>query len=78
MIEDLLGDVRDFETLRISDLIRGFLANQTVLIRRPKAIRPWQHVSDALAGYVLLAEQLLAQPQRFASAFNFGPNEEDA
>jgi CDP-glucose 4,6-dehydratase len=62
----------------IPDLIRGFQAKQPVLIRNPKAIRPWQHVLDPLHGYILLAEQLLAQRAQFASAFNFGPGEEDA
>lgn len=62
----------------IPDLIRGFLTKQPALIRRPKAIRPWQHVLDALCGYMMIAEQLLAQRPRFASSFNFGPSDEDA
>jgi CDP-glucose 4,6-dehydratase len=62
----------------VPDLIRGFQARQTVLIRRPGAIRPWQHVLDPLHGYILLAEKLLTQESQFATAFNFGPNEEDA
>lgn len=62
----------------IPDLVRGFLANQPVLIRHPRAIRPWQHVLEALFGYIVLAEQLMAQPKQFASSFNFGPQEEDA
>jgi CDP-glucose 4,6-dehydratase len=62
----------------IPDLIRGFQTKQPVLIRHPKAIRPWQHVLEPLHGYMLLAEQLLAQQTPFASAFNFGPANEDA
>ena len=61
----------------IPDLIRGFRSNQPVLIRRPNAIRPWQHVLDPLHGYLMLAQELLAQPARFASAYNFGPSDED-
>jgi CDP-glucose 4,6-dehydratase len=61
----------------IPDLIRGFRSNQTVLIRRPNAIRPWQHVLDPLHGYMMLAQELLAQPARFASAYNFGPSDDD-
>jgi CDP-glucose 4,6-dehydratase len=60
----------------IPDLIRGFHAGQAVMIRNPQAIRPWQHVLEPLHGYMLLAEQLLAG--RCASAFNFGPGEDDA
>jgi CDP-glucose 4,6-dehydratase len=62
----------------IPDLIRGFQAKQPVLIRQPKAIRPWQHVLEPLHGYIMLVEQLLAERAQFASAFNFGPSDEDA
>jgi len=62
----------------IPDLIRGFKSKQPVLIRRPKAIRPWQHVLEPLHGYIMLAEGLLARPAHFATSFNFGPGEEDA
>jgi CDP-glucose 4,6-dehydratase len=62
----------------IPDLIRGFQAKQPVLIRRPDAIRPWQHVLDPLWGYILLAEALLARDPRYASAFNFGPGNADS
>ena len=63
----------------IPDLVRGFLAGEPVRIRRPKAIRPWQHVLEPLAGYISLAEHLLsAEPAHYASAYNFGPADEDA
>jgi CDP-glucose 4,6-dehydratase len=62
----------------IPDLVRGFLARKPVLIRRPKSIRPWQHVLDPLHGYVRLAEEMLAERVQFASSFNFGPTAEDA
>lgn len=61
----------------IPDLIRGFAAEQPVRIRQPKAIRPWQHVLDALYGYLQLAEELIAERSQFASSFNFGPSDED-
>jgi len=61
----------------IPDLIRGFLANEPVLIRRPSAVRPWQHVLEPLMGYINLAERLLAGEARFADAFNFGPDFDD-
>ena len=63
----------------IPDLIRGFLASESVLIRRPNAVRPWQHVLEPLAGYIALAEHLLSDdPARYATAFNFGPSDDDA
>jgi len=70
----------DWSTDRlIPDLVRGFLASEAVLIRRPDAIRPWQHVLEPLAGYIALAERLLSKDGAdYATAFNFGPSEEDA
>jgi CDP-glucose 4,6-dehydratase len=62
----------------IPDLVRGFLAGQPVLIRRPHAIRPWQHVMEPLHGYISLAEHLLSHNPRFATAYNFGPHDDDA
>lgn len=62
----------------VPDLIRGFLKQQPVQIRRPAAIRPWQHVLEPLHGYMMLAERLLVEPTRFASSFNFGPRAEDS
>jgi CDP-glucose 4,6-dehydratase len=63
----------------IPDLVRGFLLGEPVRIRRPHAIRPWQHVLEPLAGYIALAEHLLSSdPARYATAYNFGPAESDA
>jgi CDP-glucose 4,6-dehydratase len=61
----------------IPDLIRGFQSGEPVPIRRPNAVRPWQHVLELLHGYILLAEHLLEKPAKFASSFNFGPGDED-
>jgi CDP-glucose 4,6-dehydratase len=62
----------------IPDLVRGFLAGEPVRIRRPHAIRPWQHVMEPLHGYIRLAEQLLTHDPKFATAYNFGPHDDDA
>jgi CDP-glucose 4,6-dehydratase len=62
----------------VPDLIRGFQIGQPVLIRRPKAVRPWQHVLEPLRGYILLAERLLTGRSEFSSSFNFGPADGDA
>lgn len=61
----------------IPDLVRGFCSGKPVLIRRPNAIRPWQHVLEPLRGYLMLAERLLMPDTRCASAYNFGPEDED-
>jgi CDP-glucose 4,6-dehydratase len=46
-------------------------------IRRPEAIRPWQHVLEPLQGYLALAESLWQTPD-LAGAYNFGPNTHEA
>jgi len=69
----------DWSTDRlIPDLVRGFVEGKPALIRRPHAIRPWQHVLEPLHGYMLLAEKLLSGEPRYATAFNFGPSDDDA
>lgn len=57
----------------VPDAIRAFSAGRTLEIRNPEAVRPWQHVLEPLAGYLLLAEALTADPARFARGWNFGP-----
>ena len=72
----------DWSTDRLlPDLVRGFLSDAPVPIRRPNAIRPWQHVLEPLHGYLTLAEKLFSggpEAARFATAYNFGPTEDDA
>ncbi len=62
----------------IPDIIYSFQKKQKVNIRNPHAVRPWQHVLEPLSGYMLLAELLFTEGSRFAEAWNFGPNVEDA
>lgn len=61
----------------IPDAIRAWNADQPLEIRRPQAIRPWQHVLEPLFGYIKLAEQLWQQPT-LAGAYNFGPQTHEA
>lgn len=62
----------------VPDLVRAFEAGASPLIRSPDSVRPWQHVLEALGGYLLLAERLLTDDRSFADAWNFGPSDEDA
>src|SRR5438477_216623 len=51
----------DWATDRLlPDLVRAFEAGAAPLIRAPDAVRPWQHVLEALGGYLMIAERLLA------------------
>ncbi len=62
----------------VPDLVRAFASGTAPLIRAPQAVRPWQHVLEALAGYQAIAERLLGGDRRFAEAWNFGPPDDDA
>lgn len=62
----------------VPDILRALEKQESVLIRNPHAIRPWQHVLEPLSGYLLLAERLYKQGQADAEGWNFGPREEDA
>ncbi|MBB5347682.1 CDP-glucose 4,6-dehydratase [Desulfoprunum benzoelyticum] len=61
----------------IPDILRAFEQKQPVVIRNPRAIRPWQHVLEPLGGYLVLAEHLWNHGQAFAQGWNFGPRDED-
>lgn len=62
----------------VPDCVRSFTAGESVVIRNPQAHRPWQHVLEPLAGYLMLAERLVDEPAGVAEAWNFGPSADDA
>ncbi len=62
----------------IPDILRAFSSNQPVVIRNPKATRPWQHVLEPLSGYLVLAQNLWTGGSKYAEGWNFGPKDEDA
>ena len=59
------------------DAVRAWDANLPLVIRRPSAVRPWQHVLEPLNGYLVLAEKIYAESS-LAGAFNFGPQTHEA
>lgn len=61
----------------IPDILTAFSENRPVTIRSPQSIRPWQHVLEPLNGYLTLAEKLHDGDTHLATAWNFGPHEED-
>jgi len=61
----------------IPDILRSFERNELVVIRNPKATRPWQHVLEPLSGYLILAQKLYEDQKEYAEGWNFGPNEKD-
>jgi len=58
--------------------MRAISSGQSVNIRNPHAIRPWQHVLEPLSGYLLLAQKLDEKGPAFAEGWNFGPDDQDA
>jgi len=61
----------------IPDAVRAWQSGKTLEVRRPEAVRPWQHVLEPLAGYLTLARRLW-QEMPLAGAYNFGPRAGDA
>ncbi len=59
----------------IPDIVRSLSKGKQIIIRNPKATRPWQHVLEPLSGYLLLGRLLYEKGQEFAEAWNFGPND---
>lgn len=60
----------------VPDAIRAFGGGEPLRLRRPDAIRPWQHVLEPLCGYLTLAERLASEGASYAEAWNFGPDVE--
>ncbi|WP_417251466.1 CDP-glucose 4,6-dehydratase [Castellaniella sp.] len=61
----------------IPDAVRCWQAGRALPVRRPQAIRPWQHVLEPVGAYLRLAQALHSQPT-LASAYNFGPHTHEA
>ncbi len=57
----------------IPDCIKAWTKNKKAIIRNPKSTRPWQHVLEALRGYIVLAIYLSKNSKIAGEPFNFGP-----
>lgn len=57
----------------IPAIINAFQSQSKVVLRNPNAVRPWQHVLEALYGYLLIAEKLYNN-EGYDIAYNFGPD----
>lgn len=60
----------------IPDIMRAISEKKKLIVRNPRATRPWQHVLDPLAGYLMLGRKLLEGEKEFAQGWNFGPGAE--
>ncbi len=57
----------------IPDCVRAWSKNKLAIIRNPKSTRPWQHVLEAVWGYIALATFLNSNKKIHGESFNFGP-----
>lgn len=61
----------------VPDCMRALLRGETIKVRNPNAVRPWQHVLESLNGYLCLAQKLYGDGSQYAEAWNFGPDDKD-
>src|SRR5262245_336920 len=62
----------------IPEAVAALMRGEPVSLRHPEATRPWQHVLDCLHGYLVLAEALKGDAQRYSGEWNFGPHDANA
>ncbi|MBU3170209.1 CDP-glucose 4,6-dehydratase [Clostridium estertheticum] len=60
----------------VPDIIKYLIKSESVSIRNPFAIRPWQHVLEPLNGYMMLAETMWQNGEKYSEAWNFGPDDD--
>ncbi len=60
----------------VPDIMRAQAAGAPITIRNPESVRPWQHVLEPIAGYLMVAARLAQGDERCAGAWNFGPDAE--
>jgi CDP-glucose 4,6-dehydratase len=58
----------------IPDVFNSIRTDNSLEIRSPNSVRPWQHVFEPIYGYLLLAYEMNENPIKFGSSWNFGPD----
>lgn len=62
----------------VPDCMRSLSKGETIKVRNPMSIRPWQHVLEPLSGYLWLGARLREDPRQFSGGWNFGPADSSA
>lgn len=62
----------------VPDVVRAIADRRPVRLRYPRARRPWQHVLEPLAGYLLMAQAMATQPAFETETLNFAPDLQQA
>ncbi len=60
----------------IPDCVRFITKNEPIILRNPKATRPWRHVMEPLSGYLWLGALMLQDGISYSEGWNFGPYDE--
>jgi CDP-glucose 4,6-dehydratase len=58
----------------VPDMVRAVASGQPIRVRNPRSVRPWQHVLEPLAGYLMLAAGMMEGDRTLDGAWNFGPD----
>ncbi|GAA4460697.1 CDP-glucose 4,6-dehydratase [Nemorincola caseinilytica] len=61
----------------VADIVRAISFGDTVTLRNPASVRPWQHVLEPVVAYLALGAHMAADPVRYSTAYNFGPDPDD-
>lgn len=61
----------------LPDIVNALSENRAIEVRNPNAVRPWQHVLEPIFGYLLLGSKMIEEPIKYATAYNFGPSNND-
>ncbi|MDQ6813262.1 MAG: CDP-glucose 4,6-dehydratase, partial [Bacteroidota bacterium] len=61
----------------IPDIVKALMNNETINVRNPNSVRPWQHVLEPITGYLLLAQLMDTDSTKLGDAYNFGPLPDD-
>jgi CDP-glucose 4,6-dehydratase len=59
----------------LPDFFRAYERKESLTVRNPDSVRPWQHVLEPLMGYLMLGQAVYHNPLGYSSGFNFGPDE---
>lgn len=61
----------------IPDAMRAFAEGRPLVVRRPRAVRPWQHVLEPVAATLILGRMLMERPEAAEGPWNIGPEASD-
>lgn len=62
----------------IPDAAKALSSGDSVKVRNPLSVRPWQHVLEPLSGYLMLADTMAkTKSPEYCSSWNFGPLPDD-